>query len=211
MISMKRNLIAMTLLLSLGLGTPATAQTGQPAKAKTVELTDSSSQDEFVAYSDTTDTDDTLYDSTVVSSQHRIGGSVNGMSDFTGMLDKETILGLGLAITILVIIFIVGPVVTLIVLFYFINKNRRQKLKLAQMAVEKGQPIPEQVLTENAPEADDELWQKGMRQLFLGIGLMIFLYYSAGEIGLGIGALVACMGAGKLAIVKTSKKKEKNM
>ena len=78
------------------------------------------------------------------------------------------------------------------------------------MAMQQGQPIPQELLKEQE-ESDNELWQKGIRQVFLGIGLMIFLGYVVGEIGVGIGILVALIGAGKLFIVKTSRKNHNNL
>ena len=37
-----------------------------------------------------------------------------------------------------------------------------------------------------------------MRQCFVGVGLMIFLGFAAGNVGFGIGALVFCIGLGKV-------------
>ena len=62
---------------------------------------------------------------------------------------------------ILLILFVLAPVLIIIVLFYFINKNRKQKIKLAQMAMQQGQPIPDQLLEDKPLDRDDE-YQKGM-------------------------------------------------
>ena len=56
-------------------------------------------------------------------------------------------------------------------------------------------------------ELTDEEYQKGMRQCFVGVGLMIFLGYAAGNVGFGIGALVFCIGLGKVFASKTAQKK----
>ena len=71
---MKKNLITMALLLTLGLSLPLAAQDKQDVKEEPTELVDSTTTDALEAYSDTTDT---AYDSTVVSGPHRIG-STNG-------------------------------------------------------------------------------------------------------------------------------------
>jgi len=196
----------MALLLTLGL-LPAAAQDKHNVKDEPTELVDSTANDALEAYSDTTDT---VYDSTVVSGPHRIGGN-NGAHFILDDLDigetgKIAAAG-GIVLAILFIIFVLCPVAILIVLFYFINKNRKQKLKLAQMAVENGQPIPDQLLVEKKVTNSDS-YQSGMRQVFLGIGLMIFLGYSAGEIGFGIGALVFFIGLGKVVIAKTNKQQD---
>jgi hypothetical protein len=108
---------------------------------------------------------------------------------------------------IIVIIFVIAPVIILALLFFFIYKNRKQKVRLAEMAMQKGQPIPDQLLVEHR-ETDNDLWQKGLRQTFLGVGLLAFFGYVGSTLGIGIGILVTVIGLGKLAIVKTSTKKD---
>ncbi len=205
---MKKNLITMALLLTLGLSLPLAAQDKQDVKEEPTKLVDSTTTDALEAYSDTTDT---AYDSTMVSGPHRIGSTNGnfhlGIDDIgAGELGKIATAG-GIILAILLIIFVLCPVAILIVLFYFINKNRKQKLKLAQMAVENGQPIPDQLLVESNVN-DKDSYQSGLRQVFLGIGLMVFLGYSAGEIGFGIGALVFFIGLGKVVIAKTNKQQQ---
>jgi hypothetical protein len=41
----------------------------------------------------------------------------------------------------------------------------------------------------------------------VGVGLMIFLWFAAGEVGFGIGALVFCIGLGKLIVAKSTASK----
>ena len=72
------------------------------------------------------------------------------------------------------------------VLLYFIYKNRKERIRLAEKAMESGQAIPDNLLPEKVP-TPDSVWQKGIRQLCLGVGLMVFLGYTAGEIGFGVG------------------------
>ncbi len=200
---MKKYLIAMAMLLTLAMGQTATAQSKNP-KA-TEELVDSTGQDDALeAYSDTTQTAD---DSTVVSRHHRIGGYVNGggiVSDIFGNIGVDGLMGMTFVLSVLVIIFVVSPIVILALLFFFLYKNRKQKMKMAEMAMKQGQPIPDELFVDRK-ETDDELWQKGLRQTFLGIGLLAFFGYIGSTLGVGVGILVTVIGLGKLAIVKTSK------
>lgn len=137
--------------------------------------------------------------------------------DFRGLMhhifsqmDGKDIGGMFFVLFVLLIIFVLAPVLIIIALFYFIRKNRKEKMRLAQMAVQQGQPIPDQLLNEKPENAEDE-YQKGMRQCFVGVGLMIFLGYAAGNVGFGVGALVFCIGLGKVFASKTAQKKmEKN-
>ena len=93
----------------------------------------------------------------------------------------------------------------LAVLLFFVYKNRKQKMKLAEMAMKQGQPIPDQLLVEEK-DSEGDLWQKGLRQTFLGVGLLAFFGYVGSTLGIGIGILVTVIGLGKLAIVKTTKR-----
>lgn len=196
---MKKYLIAMTLLLALGASAPAAAQTPQAAQQQE-ELVDSTKNDALEAFSDTTDTEDT----TVVSSVHRMHNS-NGQTIvgdlFGDDFNTNGLTGMLFVLSVLVIIFVLSPLVIFGLLLFFILRNRRQKMQLAQMAMQNGQPIPDQLLKEHDP-SDQATYQKGMRQLFLGIGLMVFLGITAGKIGVGIGALVFFIGLGKVLIAR---------
>ena len=74
------------------------------------------------------------------------------------------------------------------------------------MAMQNGQPIPDDVLkgNQNLAAIDANVYTSGLRQIFLGIGLAIFLGIVAGKIGFGIGALVFFIGLGKVVIAKKS-------
>ncbi len=207
---MRKYLVAMTMLVTLGVELPVMAQRQQPKDGQ--ELVDSTQKsDALEAYSDTTDVAD---DTTVVSRHHRIGGYTNSIDNVNNIFERVFGIGVGgmaagmvFVLLVLFILFVLAPVIILIVLFYFINKNRKQKMKLAEMAMKQGQPIPDQLLVEQK-ETDSELWQKGLRQTFLGVGLLAFFGYVGSTLGIGVGILVTVIGLGKLAIVKTSKNDE---
>ena len=199
---MKKYVIAMAMLLTLAMG--ETAAQGRSAKAGE-ELVDTTRGNTGVeAYSDTTLAVD---ESTTVSSNHRIVGYVSGgqmMNDIFGNIGMEGMMGMTFVLMVIVIIFVIAPVIILSLLFFFIYKNRKQKMRMAEMAMKQGQPIPDELLTDHR-ETDEELWQKGLRQTFLGVGLLAFFGYVGSTLGIGIGILVTAVGLGKLAIVKTSR------
>ena len=205
---MKKYLIAMTLLLTLAAAQPTT--TWAQKKTQQKELVDSTAKDEVAAFSDTTGVADS-YDSTVVSRNHRLGGhvSIDGDSFFNDIfgLTGGMMGSMLFALIVITIIFVIAPVLIIGLLLFFIYKNRKQKMKLAEMAMRQGQPIPDQLLVEQQ-ESDSNLWQKGLRQTFLGVGLLAFFGYVNSTIGIGIGILVTVIGLGKLAIVKTGRKVE---
>jgi hypothetical protein len=101
------------------------------------------------------------------------------------------------------IIILLAPLLIIIVIFYFVNKNRKERYKLAQMAIQNGQPIPDDILKNQVTSASQSNdYQTGIRQMFLGVGLAIFLGIVAGKIGFGIGALVFFIGLGKWFIAR---------
>lgn len=187
--------MTLALLLTIAGGVQAAGQE---------ELKDSTSKNAIELYSDTTSAaqpvtavDSNNYDPTVQIPSPLINQWIDKM-------DGKDIAGMLFILAIIFIIFVMAPVLIIIALFYFLHKNRKEKMRLAQMAIQQGQPIPEALLKE--ADFDQNDYQKGMRQCFVGIGLMVFLGYAAGHVGFGIGALVFCIGLGKVFAAKTSRK-----
>lgn len=217
---MKKILITLTMLLVLGMTTEAVAQKHRHTPQQ-AELVDSTSKNGVEAFSDTTSIDTgavTKHRSTVTVTTQTSPWSSNTTTyevdddDISDMMDHvfgnidKGIAGMFFVLMVLFIIFVLSPVLIIIALFYFINKNRKEKMRLAQMAMQQGQPIPEQLLKEQ-PDNVDEEYKKGLRQCFVGVGLMIFLGFAAGTVGFGIGALVFCIGLGKVFVSKTANQK----
>ena len=96
------------------------------------------------------------------------------------------------------------PIIILFIVLYFINRNRKEKYRLAQMAIQNGQQIPEELLKESY-SADKNAYNTGITQMCTGVGLAIFLWYILGDLGLGIGALVFFIGLGKFIIARQAK------
>ena len=207
------------MLLALGMGAQAAAQKHRHTPQQ--ELTDSTGKDGVVVYSDTSSID------TVTVTKNKATVTVTTKTspwssrtttyevdddDFGGMIHNafsqmggKDLAGMFFVLCVLLIIFVLAPVLIIIALFYFINKNRKEKMRLAQMAMQQGQPIPDQLLNDKIGSDADE-YQHGMRQCFVGVGLMIFLGYAAGTVGFGIGALVFCIGLGKVFASRTARR-----
>ena len=208
---MKQLLITLTMLLVLGLTTEADAQkhrhTPQPQQT---ELVDSTSKNGVEAFSDTTSTastptaadDNFPFDD---EDDYVVTTNLDRFFDHFGVM-QTGLAGMFFVLIVLLIIFVLSPLLIIIAVFYFINKNRKDKMRLAQMAMQQGQPIPDQLLKEQSPVGDEE-YKSGLRQCFVGVGLMIFLWFAAGEVGFGIGALVFCIGLGKLIVAKSTASK----
>jgi hypothetical protein len=202
---MKKFLIAIAMVLSLSMNAEAAAQTHRHSPR--TEQTDSTknNQDAIEAFSDTTTVAD---EDSIVTRQH-IDMTKEDARDIVhevfSSLDSGMVFSMLTALGVLFILFVLFPIIVIITVVYFINRNRRERIKLAQMAMQNGQPIPDEILKghkDALTESDD--YQKGIRQMFTGVGLAIFLGIVAGEVGFGIGALVFFIGLGKWYIARKS-------
>ena len=205
---MKKYLIAITMLLALGLNAEAASQ--KHRHSPRTEQVDSTKdkQDAIEAFSDTTSSaaSEDAEDDQYITHRHRTTYSTS--SDVQELKEvMDSVGGLfGPMITGAIIFFIIillAPLLIIIVIFYFVNKNRRERYKLAQMAIQNGQPIPDDILKNQVSSSSKSSdYQTGIRQMFLGVGLAIFLGIVAGKIGFGIGALVFFIGLGKWFIAR---------
>jgi hypothetical protein len=218
---MKKVLLTGALLMTLSMSMQTMAQKHRHTPQQ--ELLDSTSKDAIEVFSDTTSTDTATSNKRKVTVTTRtspwssrtttyevddddFGSIVHSV--FSNM-DRKDLGGMLFVLCVLFILFVLAPVLIIIALFYFINKNRKDKMRLAQMAVQQGQPIPDQLLDDKRLLGGDD-YQKGLRQCFVGVGLMIFLGYAAGEVGFGVGALVFCIGLGKIVAAKMSNNNNPN-
>ena len=109
-------------------------------------------------------------------------------------------------IAVTAIIFIFGlPLLIIFVIFFFRYKNRKAKYRLAEQALASGQPLPKNFFKEAAAT---DIRSKGINNIFVGIGLFIFLWAITGDFGIGcIGLLVMFTGFGQLVIHYSQQKK----
>ena len=204
---MKKYLFAIAMVLSLSMNADAAAQ--KHRHTPRMEQVDSTknNQNAIEAFSDTTATaddaeDEYSYRSGTTYSKGDVEEAKEIIDSLGGLVSSGMIVG----IVAIVVIFLLAPLLIIFLIFYFVNKNRRERYKLAQMAMQNGQPIPDDVLkgNQNLAAIDANDYTSGLRQIFLGIGLAIFLGIVAGKIGFGIGALVFFIGLGKVVIAKKS-------
>lgn len=109
-------------------------------------------------------------------------------------------------IAVTAIVFVFGlPLLIIFVVFFFRYKNRKAKYRLAEQALASGQQLPENFFKEAAAT---DIRSKGINNIFVGIGLFIFLWAITGEFVLGcIGLLVMFTGFGQLVIFYSQQKK----
>ena len=204
---MKQYLIAIALMLALSLNAEAASQKHRhTARTEQVDST-KNNQDAIEAFSDTTSSSkEDAEDDQYITHRHRTTYSTS--SDVQEL--KEVMEGMGglfgpmiTGVIIVFIMFLLAPLLIIIAIFYFVNKNRKERYKLAQMAIQNGQPIPDDILKSKlSSSSQGSDYQTGVRQMFTGVGLAIFLGIIIGKIGIGIGALVFFIGLGKWFIAR---------
>ena len=195
--------ILMTLALALALTTQAAPVT---VPADTV--------DEVEAYSDTTSVDSVAADNSdfwdefdddwqqantysILSDMGFSGGEVMG------------VLGTVLAVIgVLFLLFVLAPVALIGIILFFVYKNRKERMRMMELALKSGKQIPLDVLGTPYMRHDD-LWNKGIKQMFLGAGLAFLLWVVFGKLGLAIGGLVVLIGAGNMVIANNYRQKQK--
>lgn len=223
---MKR-LITITLTLALLATSPvhqAMAQ-GQKSKATATATTnapavnDSTDEEGIVAYSDTTETD-AQGDSVTYYNGKDNTASLDWNNDQADSLLERWALELlgGTAgfwasafatlVVILVFLFLCSPFIVLGLFIWYLVRRNRQRLEFARQAMENGQPIPQEMLSMEL-QTDSYMWSKGVRNVFLGLGLIVFGLFINIETLAAVGALLICMGAGQCVIAKTSGKGER--
>lgn len=205
---MKQYLIAIALMLALSLNAEAASQKHRhTARTEQVDST-KNNQDAIEAFSDTTSSSkEDAEDDQYITHRHRTTYTTS--SDVKELKEVMESVGgifgpmLAVGIVAFVVIFFLLPLLIIVTIIYFVNKNRKERYKLAQMAIQNGQPIPDDILkkqTSSSMSGND--YQTGVRQMFTGVGLAIFLGIIIGKIGIGIGALVFFIGLGKWFIAR---------
>ena len=214
------NRVILFLFATLMLAMPLQAKRSHYAKTHRSHASavakDTASQ---VAYSDTTSF--AQPDSMAVDSS--AGGNVtlnNGNLYFDDPSDFITfisgLVGIGtvgvviaLLIAIACLIFALAPFVLFGFLVYLIVDHHNEKRRLARMAMMSGQTMPQDIVRKDV-ETDYELWRRGLKHIFFGLGIAVLCYCLGAYQLAGIGWLAAIYGVGLAVIARTSKKVEDN-
>ena len=208
---MKKYLIAIVMVLTLGQNADAAAQKHRHTpRTEQVDST-KNKKDAIEAFSDTTsaadaeDAEDDKYITYRRGTTYSTSGDAEELKEVLDSVGGFFAPWMAVSIVAIVVIFLLAPLLIIFTIFYFVNRNRRERYKLAQMAIQNGQPIPDEILKDNtdARMLTSE-YHAGIRQMFVGIGLAIFLGIIIGKLGIGIGALVFFIGLGKWFVARQS-------
>jgi hypothetical protein len=85
------------------------------------------------------------------------------------------------------------------IVFWFLHRAKELRHQTIQLALEKGQPLPPELLQGGATPSRDTDLQKGIKLVFVGLGLsLFFLFMFQNERLWPIGLIVGFVGIGHL-------------
>ena len=149
--------------------------------------------------------DSTRMDTVVVSELQDVDEDQDATIHNTNPAFDDWSSGPPTSIAIIALIICCGlPFFIVAIVLWFRYKNKQAKYKLAAEALAAGRTIPAELF--NDPEEQgNAVMAKGIKNIFLGIGLGVFLWILTYEEGLAaIGFLIFCMGLGQVLIAYTT-------
>lgn len=208
---MKKILLSLVAVMLLGSAVPMEAQRHRHTPRTTV-VDDTKADNGIEAYSDTSSTaqplDSTAYstsdDADDINDSNRFDPSrfsdpfswfaFLGTSGFVGILLTILLLGVGL-------LFLFMPLIIVLLIMRYMVRRHNDRVRLAEKAMEQGQPISEGEMPFNK-KSPDYLWRRGVRNVSIGAGLALFFWFLGADPLVGIGLLVACLGLGQMFMVR---------
>jgi Flp pilus assembly protein TadB len=164
-------------------------------------------------YSDTTSADSAMFDDDFPFDDDDDAWDRMSASDTKSLMndigvDGGDIMGMFFVIVVLIIIFILAPVGLIGIILFFVYKSRKQKMRMMEMAMKSGKQIPVEAVGMPSQKGED-VWNKGVKQIFLGAGVGLLLWVIIGKLGMAIGVLITLIGIGNMAIGYGAKQKQK--
>ncbi|WP_440430983.1 DUF6249 domain-containing protein [Prevotella sp.] len=208
---MKKILFSLVAIMLLGSTVPMEAQRHRHTPRTTV-VDDTKANNGIEAYSDTSSTaqpfDSTAYstsdDADDVNDSNRYDPSrfsdpfswfaFLGTSGFVGILITVLLIGV-------VLLFLFMPLIIVLLIIRYLVRRHNDRVRLAEKAMEQGQPLGESEMPLNK-KSPDYLWRRGVRNVSIGAGLALFLWFLGADSLVGIGLLVACLGVGQMFMVR---------
>ena len=93
------------------------------------------------------------------------------------------------------------PLIIVLLIIRYLVRRHNDRVRLAEKAMEQGQPIGESEMPLNK-KSPDYLWRRGVRNVSIGAGLALFFWFLGADSLVGIGLLVACLGVGQMFMVR---------
>ena len=157
------------------------------------------------AYSDTTSSDSAINDACDYDDAHAYHskyslGNYDDPFDFIGSVFGSGMLSAMVIFCIIFgLLFILAPLIVFILLIRYLVRRHNDRIKLAEMAMEKGINVPESDRPIDK-QSDEYLVKRGLRNVFLGAGLCAMFSWWNVDFLAGIGALIVFYGLGQTLI-----------
>lgn len=120
--------------------------------------------------------------------------------DYFGNLFGKGVLAVVIILCVLFgLLFIFAPFVIIFLIIRYCIRRHDDNVRLAEKAMESGQPIPDEV-KDFGMRSNDYLVKRGLRNAFFGAGLCAMFSIWDADFLAGIGALVFFYGAGQTVI-----------
>ena len=222
---MKKILLSMAVVLTLGSYVPVDAQrhrhtprtetavstSAAPHSSASKKSPASNNKDEGIeAFSDTSSVDT----SSITIYNGAGNGAANNPDSFDSDSMNDPLWWLGnstasrfLGGTFLVILVLFGiiialmPLIIVALIIRYLVKRDKEHIRLAEKAMESGKPLNEEQMP-LSKKSPDYMWRRGIRNVSIGVGLMVFFWFLGAESLAGIGGLVACLGVGQMVMVR---------
>lgn len=202
---MKKILLSMVVLLTLGGNTEVVAQ--RHRHTPRVELSDSAKVG-IEAYSDTSsvaavdysaDADNAGVDETDMYSPVRFSDPISWLN----FLFSSSMFGMvaGIFVLLLLLCIFFSPIIILVLILRYMIRRHKDRVRLTEMAMEHGHMLTDEQMPLSR-KSPDYMWRRGVRNVSIGIGLMLFFWFLGAKALVGIGGLVACLGAGQMFMVR---------
>ena len=104
-------------------------------------------------------------------------------------------------VILLVIFFLLLPFIIVVVIVRYIIRRHNDRVRLAEMAMEQGRPLAEEQMS-LGQKSPQYMWRKGVKNLSVGVGLVLFFWFLDARPLMGIGGLIACMGVGQMFMAR---------
>lgn len=184
---MKKLILLFGLLISIGLGTAA----------QTTVLTPSSDDSSKM---------DTIVMSTIEDAADPKEAATNLI---TTTLDRQAEAMSVIGVVSIIMIFGL-PLFIVALVLWFRYKNKQARYRLAAEALAHGKEIPNEFYQRNSLQTqNNEILSKGIKNIFLGIGLGVFLWVLTEEESLAaIGFIIICLGLGQVVTAYATRSKD---
>ena len=212
---MKQKLLIFVLMMTLG----TMVVNAQPkhrhhaVATQTAVAADTTAKDEIEAFYDTKSDvaeEDYSAEEDMVSPPVSIDfddfDDFNNMPEWVLKLVGGSIGMLGILAAIFTIFVLLLPFIVAVLVLRYLVRRHNDRVMLAQKAMETGQPIPEELVSTDK-QSDEYLRRRGIRNIWIGIGMGMMFGIWGADMLTGVGVLVLCYGIGQVMIARSSRKK----